>query len=185
MQIHFDGKSVKNLTGRKLVERLPVKAMCDGREQVLGCPTTGRNGHEVAQTVYNRIIDWEIEDHVVSICFDTTRVNSGRVKGAAVILERLLGKSLHFMPCRHHIYELILILVYEHHMGATQAPTVILFGRFEEVWETLDKQKYVPGIVDSIISKSLPLAVRESVKVFVKSKMNKVKIQVKILLLGQ
>lgn len=89
MKIHFDGKSVQNITNRKLVERLVVKALCEDREQVLCCPVSGKNGIHIADTVMKAIRDWELEELVVSLCFDTTGVNSGRVKGAGVILERL------------------------------------------------------------------------------------------------
>lgn len=112
VKMHWDGKSIQNISGHKLVERIPVKAVCDGIEQILSCPRSGKQGIHVMETVWKAIQDWELEDFVVSLCFDTTRVNSGRIKGAAVLLEKKLGRALQFLPCRHHIYELILKLLY-------------------------------------------------------------------------
>lgn len=146
---------MKNITGLEIVERLPVKAVCEGREQLLGVPITGRTGKEVAATVFKLLVEWELESHVVSCCFDTTNVNSGRLKGAGVNLERELAKSLQFMPCRHHMYELVLKAVYMHHMGGTKKPTVPLFDRFKAEWGSINPKTYVPGIAVPEIAKSL------------------------------
>lgn len=72
---------VQNMTDKKLVERVVVKAICDDHERIMGCPVSGKKVIDVANTVFKLIQDWELAEFVVSLCFDTTYVNSGRVKG--------------------------------------------------------------------------------------------------------
>ncbi len=171
MKIHWDGKSVENITNRKLVERLVIKAVCESQEQILGCPVSGKKAIAVANTVFKAIQEWELEEQVVSLCFDTTNVNAGRVKGAAIILERLLGRSLIYFPCRHHIYELILKLVYEFFMGKSKADIVLLFENFKKAWDSIDQSEYVAGIVDPDVAAAVNPQLRQRIKNFVEDKM--------------
>lgn len=148
-----------------------MKAICDDKEQILGCPVSGKKGIDVANSVYKLIHDWELDEFVTSLCFDTTYVNSGRKLGAAIKLERKLGKQLQFFPCRHHIYELHLRLVYEFYMGETKSDVVKLFGTFKKAWETIDKKQYTAGISDKEVSEALNPQLRTQMKDFIKSKM--------------
>lgn len=160
MKIHWDRKTVENITGHKLIERIVVKALVDDKEQILGCPPSGKKGIDVAETVLKLIEDWELQEYVVSLCFDTTYVNSGRSKGAAIRLETHLDKRIQFFPCRHHIYELVLRVVYEHFMGATKSDTVKRFGDFKKTWENIDKKEYAPGTADIDINAVLIIKAR-------------------------
>lgn len=56
---------------------------------------------------------WEQTDNVQACCFDTISSNTGCCSGAAALLEQLLGRSLLYLPCRHHISEIILKAVFE------------------------------------------------------------------------
>lgn len=172
MKIHWDGKMVANITDKKLVERTVVKALCDNKEQIMGCPRSGKNGIDVANVIIKLIQDWELAEFVIALCFDTTYVNSGRTKGAAIRLERFLGRSLMFFPCRHHIYELILRLVYEFNMGETKSDVVKLFGTFKKAWDSIDKKKYRSGISDKEVEKALKPQFRAQMKEFIQSKLD-------------
>lgn len=85
-----------------------------------------------------------LTDATVALCCDTTASNSGRLKGAAIILEQLLGKDLLYLPCRHHIFELILQAAFEEKMPASTRPKVALFQNFRKAWDSLDKSNIKP-----------------------------------------
>lgn len=51
--IYWDGKLLPNLTGKGLVDRLPIIASVNGREQLLGVPAlNSETGREQANAVY-------------------------------------------------------------------------------------------------------------------------------------
>lgn len=87
----------------------------------------------------------------------------------------MLGKRLQFFPCRHHIYELILRLVYEFFMGATKSDVVLLFQTFKKCWEKIDQKNYRTGISDKEVLTTLTPKFRAELKEFIKDKLkNKV-----------
>lgn len=173
VQIHWDGKTVRNITdNRKLEERIAIKVVCDGREQVMGCPVSRKKAADVSDAIYQLIVDWDLAEFVVSLCFDTENVNSGRHTGVAVRLERMLGRSLQFFPCRHHIYELVLKLVYQFFMGETKADTVKLFSDFKAAWDGIDQSQYSAGILDEEVAVALRPQLRSELKGFILDKLN-------------
>ena len=56
--------------------------------------------------------------------------------------------SYSYLSCRHHIMELIAGAVFEKAMSATSAPEVLLFKRFKEKWELIDKDSYEDSSTD-------------------------------------
>lgn len=58
-----------------------------------------------------------------------------KISGAVVFLEQFLGRVLLYLACRHHIFELILRLVFETKTDLpTKSPNVPLFVRFQKEW---------------------------------------------------
>jgi hypothetical protein len=57
-------------------------------------------------------VKWDVTEDLVAMSFDTTSSNSGRKNGAAVLLEKLLGRNLLYLACRHHILELVVSKVF-------------------------------------------------------------------------
>jgi len=95
------------------------------------------------------------------MCFDTTSSNTGRLAGACVLLEQMLGKELLLLACRHHIMELIIGAVFKVCMGSSSSPEVPFFKRFREHWTSVDTNKYEPGIANSDVA-SLEEDIRQS-----------------------
>lgn len=83
-----------------------------------------------------------------ALCCDTTASNTGRINGACVILEQLLNRNLLYLPCRHHIYELVLRSVFELKLSISSGPEISLFKRFQQAWEKIDSTKFKCGIAD-------------------------------------
>lgn len=66
----------------------------------------------MSTAVYDVLEDWKIKNHVASMSFDTTSPNKVIRKSACVRLEKLRGKDLLYLACRHHVFELILKAVF-------------------------------------------------------------------------
>lgn len=108
LTIHWDGKIITKLTGSENVDRLPIVASQMGTEQLLNVPELpSRTGQAITQAVFKSINDWNLSKKVEAACFDTTNANTGWKNGAVALLEKLLRRSLLWLPCRHHIYEII------------------------------------------------------------------------------
>lgn len=140
VEIHFDGKTLQDLTGLQLVKRMPVIASYLGTEKLLGVPKMqSATGDGIAKAVYKVLQEWHLTDKVQAICFDTTSTNTGHTNGAAVLLEKLLNRSLFWAPCNHHIREFYLKAIFEMKVSTTSGPNVTIFKRFKNDWPTIDK----------------------------------------------
>ncbi|GBM66065.1 hypothetical protein AVEN_207160-1 [Araneus ventricosus] len=112
--VHWDGKLLPAITRNKKVDRLPVIISANGQEHLLGVPQLAScSGDNMAAAIYNLLAETKLLDTVQALCCDTTLSNTGRIKGACVLLERKLGKDLIYLPCRHPIYELVLKSAFE------------------------------------------------------------------------
>jgi len=65
-----------------------------------------------------------------------------------VEIERILGRTLLQLACRHHIFEVILKAAFQAAFGATTGPDVSIFKNFRRQWSTIDRKRYQPGIAD-------------------------------------
>ncbi|CAH0558591.1 unnamed protein product [Brassicogethes aeneus] len=111
--LHWDGNFFKTSTG-ETKERLPVVLICVKIEKILAIPVLDDGtGQSQADAMFDVIVDWGISNCIKVLCCDTTPANLGPNKGAAVILEQLLEENLLYLPCRHHMFELVLKDVFE------------------------------------------------------------------------
>ena len=72
------------------------------------------------------------------MCFDTTAVNTGRLRRTCVLLEQLLEKDLLYLACRQHILKIILQAVFTTKIGATTGPQQDSVEKFRPEWSKLD-----------------------------------------------
>jgi len=137
---------LRDLTGKELVDRLPVIVAGDGVNQLLGVPKlTSSTGEAQASAVACLIENWGLVDRIASMCFDTTSSNTGNRNGACVLLEEKLGKKLLHLACRHHIMELVLAAAFHDSFGVTSGPDVAIFKRFQMNWTNINQTRYEPG----------------------------------------
>lgn len=145
--LHWDGKMLPSMLRREMADRLPVVISSGKSEKLLGVPELeDGSGNSQANAIFEVVIDWGLSDSVKAICCDTTPTNLGCYNGAAVLFEQLLGKNLLYLPCRHHIFELVLRAVFEKKIPSTTGPNVPLFKRFREAWPNIDQNQYDTGI---------------------------------------
>lgn len=154
--VHWDGKLMLDLTGRKHVDRLPVIVTGDGVRQMLGVPKLAAGTAEAqACAVMDCLEEWKLCDNVSSLCFDTTSSNTGKHGGACVLLERKIGRELLHLACRHHIMELVLSAAFKTVFGTSSGPDVLLFKRFRDQWDKIDKENFQPAATDEYVSRTL------------------------------
>lgn len=154
--VHWDGKLLPALTGKEHVDRLPVLVTGRGKEQLLGIPAiSSSSGENQASAVHHLLEEWELTEKVQALCCDTTASNMGRLKGASVMLEQKLGKDILYLPCRHHIYEVVLRSVFEERMSKSSGPNIPYFQKFQQAWPNINKTNFKPGVEDRVVIKAL------------------------------
>lgn len=149
---HWDGKLMEDLTSKEHIDRLPVLISGVGVEQLLGVPKLASGtGEAQAAAVVQLLEEWGIIDRVVALCFDTTAANTGPHSGACALIEQKLGRDLLFLGCRHHIMELIVGAAFDATSGASTGPEVLLFKRFKEHWQYINRENFQPASTDDSV----------------------------------
>jgi hypothetical protein len=143
LTIHWDGKLLEDITGDKVVDRLPILISGLGVDQLLGVPKlTSGTGENTATAVYEKILEWNVYDKVKCMCFDTTASNTGRRIGACVLIEQKMDNDMLWFACRHHILDIMLEAVVSLSLSVSSGPDIQIFKRFKANWLKLDKQTY-------------------------------------------
>lgn len=104
--------------------------------------------------------------------FDTTASNTGRKNGACQFLEKKFKAKLIGLPCRHHVYEILLgkafkVLKFE----TSTSPNVEFFKFLKDAWSTLVKSSYRSGERDSFFKKVITEDERKSLIEWFKNQM--------------
>lgn len=77
--LHWDGKLLPDDDSKK-VERLPIIVSGESTEQLLGVPKLhSATGIKQATAIVDILDDWQLENSIKAICFDTTSVNTGKM----------------------------------------------------------------------------------------------------------
>ncbi|XP_076674663.1 uncharacterized protein LOC143372399 [Andrena cerasifolii] len=152
----LDNCKVPCLSGKGRVERLPVIITYQQKGKLLGFSTIVEStGKEQALAIFEMLEDLQLTDTVQAICCDTTSTNMGRLKGACVILEQMVGRDLLYFPCRHHIYELVLRSVFEVKISKSSAPEIPLFKKFQKAWPKIKQSNFRLGVEDDYVNGKL------------------------------
>lgn len=166
--VHWDGKLLPEISEKEKVDRLPVIISGNGKEYLLGVPKLASgSGADIAAGVYEMLTEHQFQNKIEALCCDTTASNTGRINGACVLLEQKLNKDLLYLPCRHHIYELVLKSAFEACLGVSSGPEGLLFKRFHKAWINIDISKFSIGIEDQFVMNAIGND-RESILQFVK-----------------
>lgn len=72
--------------------------------------------------------------------------------GTAALIEKELKRKLIWLPCRHHIFEIVLRAVFEVYWPVTSGPNVSIFGRFKTFWDKIDQSNYETGVKDEFVN---------------------------------
>lgn len=149
--VHFDGKQL--VSNRRKREMMAVVVTGNNAtEQVLSCKfLRNGTGKAIAEHVFEELKQWGLDDFIRGKGYDTTNVNTGERNGAAIHLEKLLGRKLLDLPCRHHVYELVLMTAYKKIFQiSTTSPDDKLFKSFRDSWSSL-RLEDIAGLDDEDI----------------------------------
>ena len=136
---HWDGKIIKLITGKK-EERLAIALSCPNEVpgQFLASPVVSDGkGITMAKAVFEIGTEYGLISQMEAMVFDTTASNTGIYKGSGSIFEKMVGKALLWLGCRHHIPELHIKHASEVLRGPSKGPDDPLFKRFQEIFENL------------------------------------------------
>jgi len=150
--LHWDGKPLPNLLQKENVERLAILISNGDEEQLLGVPALENSmGVTQSDAICEALKEWGVSEKIEAICFDTTSVNTGRLKGTCTLVEKALGRNLLYLACRHHILEVVLKAVIGFKMGSTTDPQPDVFKKFQRHWSNIDQSKYKVGVEDETV----------------------------------
>lgn len=144
--VHFDGKTYIG-KGQVTEKRLAVVLSKKNATKVLGVENVNDGKAEtVAEQIFETLLKWGIEN-VRVVCFDTEAVNSGRLNGVVIRLQRLMNKMLCPFACRHHIYEVFLGAAFDASVEfgvKSESPKIIIFENFAAQYSKpeFDKDDY-------------------------------------------
>ena len=105
-------------------------------------------GEAIANAVVTAINDWHLVENVKALSFGTTASNSGICAGATVLIEQKIEKTLLYLACRHHIFEVVLRDVFNSLVGPSTGPDILLFKRFQGAWPSIVHDRIADGISD-------------------------------------
>lgn len=149
---HWDGKMMNDFLNREQSDRIAVIVTNNDFEKLLGVPELeNSSGETLANALFDVLEDWQLGEKIKAFCCDSAATNLGPMNGAAVLLEQMLRRDILYLPCRHHVRELILRAAWEKKFPGTVGPDVALFKRFKIAWNNIDKGAYRIGVDDEIL----------------------------------
>lgn len=139
-----------------MIDRLLVIISYNGIDQLLGVPELmSGTGENQATAVYQELENWGLIENVQALCCDTTSSNTDRLKGACILLEQKLERDILYLPCRHHIFEVVLRSAFKIKIDIASAPDVPIFKRFQKSWPNIDIKNFHIGLEDTYIFQSI------------------------------
>lgn len=104
--------------------------------------------------ILSQLDDWQLENRIRAICFDTTSVNTGERNGTCKKLRDKYNNKLLSLACRHHIMEIIISAVYSIALAdESRSPNLNLFVRFKAEWNNINSNEFEFAIESDEISK--------------------------------
>ena len=65
----------------------------------------------MATAIISALQEWDVDDRVKAMCFNTTASNTRYRTGAYILLEQKLGGQRLHLACRHHDWKNVLCMV--------------------------------------------------------------------------
>ena len=143
LTVHWDGKLLPDLTGKELVDCLPVLVSGLNTFHLPSVPKlVSETGEAQAGAVHQLLDDWGLKYLVRALCFDITATNTGKINGACALLKSKLDGSLLYFAFRHHIFELVLPSAFTTCLGPTSGTDGQMFKRFQKHWNEHRQSKF-------------------------------------------
>lgn len=156
--VHWDGKKLPDSTNddialrKKKVERLAIVVTgVDVMKIITIAKCEDGSGVDIAETVYEHIVNWSITEWIIGICTDTTATNTGCTNGSVILFQVLMEQNLLYFACRHHVFELVIGAIFIALFGETTAPSPDMFENFKSDWHKINQKSFkVSHLTDAI-----------------------------------
>jgi len=66
-----------------------------------------------------------------------------------------MDKDLLWCACCHHILEIMLEAVVLHALGPSKGPEIMIFKRFQSIWQFIDRSDYATVTSDDVLSNAV------------------------------
>ena len=133
LTVHWDGKLMPALTNGEVVDRLPIPVSREGVCKLLAVSVTDDKAKPSANTIMKVINEWNLQDRIAELCFDTTTTNTRPKGGVCLRLQQILGRDLLNLACQHHVFELLLTAVFSALVPeVSRSPDITIFQQFKE-----------------------------------------------------
>ena len=144
--VHFDGKSQAQFRDKikSVKKRLSIIASSPDlpSEQLLGVPITPSNsGKHQKEVVTEALKDWGVVPHILGLGFDTTSDNTGKNKGAVVLIEKALNEAVWWVACPHHYYEIHIKKVARFYFGESSSPEKTTIKKLKDSWNDIIEKR--------------------------------------------
>lgn len=143
--IHFDSKMLPAIIGEpEIQDRLALVVSGNKTEKLLGIPKINRRtGENIAQASYDAIVDWNLKKSDRGNVFRHYSFKHRSFKGCLRSTRRETSKgTILWLPCRHHIMEVLCSDVFGKLFGPTSGTKVLLFQRFQKFWSNIKQSEY-------------------------------------------
>lgn len=141
--VHWDGIILPALNSYQKIDRIAIVVSSVNIEQLIAIPAIVRGtGQNICDVIVSTLKEWKLEDQISCLSFDTTSTNTGMRNGVCTLLEKEFKKEFLHLACRHHILEIVLAEAFRSIFGDSSAPEILIFNRFRQKWDKIDKTKY-------------------------------------------
>lgn len=103
-------------------------------------------------------------DKIQALCVETTNANLGLKGGAAAIFEQILNRNILYLPCRHHIHEIISSAAFTAKLPGTSGPNNPIFLRLRTEWDEIQSKNATVEHAFSEIHPSLKHKIPDIIK---------------------
>ena len=148
IQLHFDGKSVKQFMDGKVEkkERVAVFASSPSmeREVLLGIPAVlSSSGANQVEGILPLIEKYDITGNIFSVNIDSTASNTGKWLGSATLLQGHVDSPYIWIICRHHLVETLARHGFDAIRGQTGSPFETQHNQFQNDWNNIAENSYI------------------------------------------
>lgn len=153
--IQFDCKRFRKLNARHIGHEERIVVLC--HTELCDVPLclsvlNSHSGKECSDAVIKAIEENGLKNRTVGLVSDTEAVNTGRFKGAFILIEKHFKAEFFNLPCRHHIYEIVQRAIWEKLFGKTTGPkTTAEFTPLIQNWENIKQNNIEFDPVDETI----------------------------------
>ena len=139
--LHWDGKIMNDIEeSHNKIERISVIVSdLEGNTQLIGTPklpigtSSGTAGQHIAKVSVDLLKEWNIQDLIATMNFDTTNTNTGKWTGACIRVQELIGRPLLWCACRKHVGEVHIGHAWDSlKVEASASPEISVYNIFKD-----------------------------------------------------